>query len=534
MAYAHAGRYGTDSLTRRNGRPVPAGTEVVVYEAGTTTPATLYADRDRAPADNPAVVTALGNLTFFAEPGEYDLLVGSTTLRVVAVPDPRDTDSGGTVTSVNGEVGVVVLDAADVGAVPNDAVGLLPGETNRGAWDVAETYAVGDVVFEPGDDLYVATAPSTGAQPSLAPGSWDALDWTGRHVHLGPGATAGDYGTAIAPAATAGDYGTAIAPAATAGDYGTAIAPGATAGDFGTAIGPGATAGDFGTAIGPGATAGDYGVNIANIYTGTLDPGNPTVPTGATIATGFVDLPETADATNPAADHQRLIARTDGLYVRDQAGTEVGPLGATERLGHVDAVANAATFPGRAPIGPNHAPTGGSTSHGMSGVGREAYVPFFCPAGTYDSIGVNVTAAAASTWRIGVADMASTGWPGEILLDAGTLDMSTATGWRALAIGFVVDRPRWMWMQAKCTAFTAAPAVSCLDGVGSAASSPRLPGWPTNGGYPTRALVGCYTVLNRGSGSLDPAAPMTNGDAGAGTGLGFTQTSPLIVMRRSA
>ena len=128
--------------------------------------------------------------------------------------------------------------------------------------------------------------------------------------------------------------------------------------------------------------------------------------------------------------------------------------------------------------------------------------------------------------------MASTGWPGEILLDAGTLDMSIATGWRVLAIGFVVDRPRWMWMQVKCTAFTAAPTVTCLDGISSAASSPRLPGWPLNGNLPARALVGCYTTLSRGSGSLHPAAPMTNGDSG--TGLGFTQTSPLIVMRRSA
>ena len=215
------------------------------------------------------------------------------------------------------------------------------------------------------------------------------------------------------------------------------------------------------------------------------------------------------------------------------AGTVLHGDGAWRR-GHVDAVANAVTFPGRAPIGPNHAPTSASSSHNLGAVGREAYVPFFCPDGTYDSIGVNVTATAASTWRIGVADMASTGWPGEILLDAGTLDMSTATQWRALAIGFVVDRPRWMWMQVKCTAYTAAPTVTCLDGVSSAAGSPRLPGWPVYGSLLARAFVGCCTLLNRGSGSLDPAAPMSDGNASSGTGLGFAQYSPLIVMRRSA
>ena len=207
------------------------------------------------------------------------------------------------------------LDAGDVGAVPVESVGLLPGETNRGTWDVAATYAVGDVVFETGSDMYAATAPSTGDQPSLTPGSWDVLDPTGRHVRLGPGATSGDYGTAVGPSATSGDYGTAVGL-------------GATSGDFGTAVGLGATSGDYGTAVGPGATAGDYEVNVANTYRATLDPGDPATPLTATIATGFVDLPETAVATNPAADHQRLIARTDGLYVRDQTGTEVGPLGA--------------------------------------------------------------------------------------------------------------------------------------------------------------------------------------------------------------
>ncbi|MBK6858004.1 MAG: hypothetical protein IPG97_16030 [Microthrixaceae bacterium] len=220
------------------------------------------------------------------------------------------------------------LSAVDVGAVPVESVGLLPGETNRGTWDVAATYAVGDVVFETGSDLYVATAPSTGDQPSLTPGSWDVLDPTGRHVRLGPGATSGDYGTAVGPSATSGDYGTAVGLSATSGDFGTAVGLSATSGDYGTAVGLGATSGDFGTAVGPGATAGDNEVNLANTYRATLDPGDQTTPLTATIATGHVDLPETADVTNPPADHQRLVARTDGLYVRDETGAEVGPLGA--------------------------------------------------------------------------------------------------------------------------------------------------------------------------------------------------------------
>ncbi|MBK6858146.1 MAG: hypothetical protein IPG97_16740 [Microthrixaceae bacterium] len=227
------------------------------------------------------------------------------------------------------------LDAGDVGAVPVESVGLLPGETNRGTWDVAATYAVGDVVFETGSDLYVATAPSTGAQPSLTPGSWDVLDPTGRHVRLGPGSSAtGDGSTAIGTISSAtGDASTAIGTISSATSIGsTAIGLMTSATGVGsTAIGYGSSAtGDGSTAIGLMTSAtGDGDINIGDVFRGRVDdPLGARTPDAASITTGFVDLPETAAVTNPAADHQRLVARTDGLYVRDETGAEVGPLGA--------------------------------------------------------------------------------------------------------------------------------------------------------------------------------------------------------------
>ena len=434
--------------------------------------------------------------------------------------------AGGAVDSVNGETGTVVLTAADVDAVPNDAVGLLPGETNRGTWDVAETYAVGDVVFEPGVDLFVATAPSTGAQPSLTPGSWDVLDPTGRHIHLGPAATSGDYGTSIGPAATAGDGGISIGTAATAGDGGTAIAYGATAGDYGTAIGPAATAGDFGTATGYAATAGDYGVstgyaatagdygvNLANIYKGTLDPGDSTVPTGATIATGFVDLPETTDATNPAADHQRLVARTDGLYVRDEAGTEVGPLGAGGGGGGIpetliDAagdliVGTAADTAARLAVGTSGqvltsngttaawAPPpmasigyvsgalyglGGNSNsvnyHLASAAGRWVAHPAWLPAGSYAGLSVLSTAAAVATWRLGIysgtPDGATT-----LLHDCGAINMNASPGSLLASSAFTVPTTGLYWLALLVDAHTATPTVWSFRGVVS--DIPALP-----------------------------------------------------------
>ena len=198
----------------------------------------------------------------------------------------------------------------------------------------------------------------------------------------------------------------------------------------------------------------------------------------------------------------------------------------------VAAVISSATFPGYAPIGPNHAATSGSVNHGLGGLGREAYAPFFCPAGTYDAIGVLSTVAAVSTWRLGIDDNTA-GWPGAVLLDAGTVDMGATAGWQVITgLTFTVTHPRWLWTHVKCVAYTASPTVQCLDGVGSASSSPRIPGWPTYSALPTRALVGAGSFINSGSaGVLTAAGPIGPNSA---TQVGFTQTTPLILLRRSS
>ncbi|MGB3053511.1 MAG: hypothetical protein WBB52_01550 [Acidimicrobiales bacterium] len=73
-------------------------------------------------------------------------------------------------------------------------------------------------------------------------------------------------------------------------------------------------------------TARDGEVNVANVVKGHVNGSNVS-DEAIIVPSGAVDLPTTADATNPASGSTRLVARTDGLYVRDQAGTEVGPLG---------------------------------------------------------------------------------------------------------------------------------------------------------------------------------------------------------------
>ena len=347
----------------------------------------------------------------------------------------------------------VTATAADVGAVPVEAVGLLPGETNRGTWDVAATYDVGDVVYEAGSDLYVATAPSTGAQPSLTPGSWDVLDPTVRRIHLGPGAASGDYGLSVGHGATSGDGGLSVGTDATSGDYGLSFGLGATAGDYGLSVGPSATAGDNGTAVGLGATAGDYGlsfgtnaasgdyeVNVANTYRATLDPGDPTTPLTATIATGHVDLPETADVTNPPVDHQRLVARTDGLYVRDQAGTEVGPLGAGGGGGGIpetliDAagdliVGTAADTAGRLALGAaGTVLTSTGSAAGWSANRHGLTIPLPSAIGFHRRIGANASMIRGTVWWIRIPEIAHDAKVTHVWIDTVTgIASCTATG----------------------------------------------------------------------------------------------------------
>jgi len=217
-------------------------------------------------------------------------------------------------------------------------------------------------------------------------------------------------------------------------------------------------------------------------------------------------------------DVQKVAQKLDDLV----AGGTVG----------VASVISSATFPGYAPIGPNHAPTAGSVNHGLGGLGREAYAPFFCPAGTYDAIGVLSTVAAVSTWRLGIDDNTA-GWPGAVLLDAGTVNMNATAGWQVITgLTFTVAHPRWLWTHVKCVAYTASPTVQCLDGVGSAGSSPRIPGWPTYSSLPNRALVGAISFINSGSaGVLTAAGPIGPNSA---TQVGFAQTAPLILLRRSS
>lgn len=73
------------------------GVLVWVYEAGTSTLATLYTDRTKATEqDNPLTTNGLGNLAVFADPGDYEAHVDSTgaVLKFTILPDWEDIVTG--------------------------------------------------------------------------------------------------------------------------------------------------------------------------------------------------------------------------------------------------------------------------------------------------------------------------------------------------------------------------------------------------------------------------------------------------------
>ena len=102
MAWTHAGLYDPEDFRYPDGSSA-AGASFEVRQAGALVP--IYSDRDRsATLPNPGVVDVLGNLTFYAEPGRYQLKVDgrgvAITFTISVTPDAEDLSEGGDLTDV--------------------------------------------------------------------------------------------------------------------------------------------------------------------------------------------------------------------------------------------------------------------------------------------------------------------------------------------------------------------------------------------------------------------------------------------------
>lgn len=176
-------------------------------------------------------------------------------------------------------------------------------------------------------------------------------------------------------------------------------------------------------------TARDGEVNVANVVKGHVNGSNVS-DEAIIVPSGAVDLPTTADATNPAADHQRLIARTDGLYVRDQAGTEVGPLGAGGSASHPSLYRDATRYQLLGLANPRQ----GSSGELFTATAGSAFWWLIMPMEAIGVTGAEVycqtggaAGAKARLWLYPVTAGVPSGAP---LIDSGDMDV-TASGYKA-------------------------------------------------------------------------------------------------------
>lgn len=94
MSYEFAGVYGPQPITNAAGRPLTNLT-VNVFLTGTRVLAPLWTDRTKAAsAANPTSTDGVGNLSFFADPGEYDIEGNSATITVPVYMDPAEPATG--------------------------------------------------------------------------------------------------------------------------------------------------------------------------------------------------------------------------------------------------------------------------------------------------------------------------------------------------------------------------------------------------------------------------------------------------------
>ena len=109
-----------------------------------------------------------------------------------------------------------------------------------------------------------------------------------------------------------------------------------------------------------------------------------------------------------------------------------------------------------------HGGEANSVACSPSASGELRALPVYLPAGAYDRIGVWVQTVGTSTWRFGVYPCDPTNlWPDgqTLIVDAGTMNMSTTTGYRLLATSFTVTTPGIHWITILTDAYTSRPSV---------------------------------------------------------------------------
>lgn len=151
------------------------------------------------------------------------------------------------------------------------------------------------------------------------------------------------------------------------------------------------------------------------------------------------------------------------------------------------------------------------------------YHPIFLRKGTLDRIGIRVAATSAShTCRVGIYQNAAGRVPGSLLLDAGSLSMSAATGLVTATISQAVETGIY-WLAAVMQGGAVATMAGTTTGASAAAGG--FTPFPIKGPDFTSTSVGPYAFSEAGvTGSL-PATPTALPVNSGGT------SSPVIGIR---
>ena len=156
----------------------------------------------------------------------------------------------------------------------------------------------------------------------------------------------------------------------------------------------------------------------------------------------------------------------------------------------------------------------------LSASGRGSASLVRLAAGTYDRVAVSVQSVGAATIRLGLwAADPTTGMPGDLVLDAGTISVAGSAGLREITINQTLSG--WYWCSVSCDAYTSA---FTMWGIGDTASSPIF-GMPVATSDIRIKSRNALTSESFGSGGLPSTFPTQGAPQASG---------PKLIFRRSA
>ena len=153
------------------------------------------------------------------------------------------------------------------------------------------------------------------------------------------------------------------------------------------------------------------------------------------------------------------------------------------------------------------------TIGGTNVAGRLVAHPVWLAAGNYDRIAVYVGTTGTATWRLGVYPASGSTLQADgqtLILDCGTINMSTATGLRELTVSLTIPTTGIYWLALLVDAWASSPAVTGWNG--TAGATPNLP-WSGHTAFGSVAGRGSWTrsVTGVTTGAMPATFPAANG-----------------------